>query len=47
MPGLSITLAGTVDDPGAFTPTIEVFCNSAQPWFHAGGERTRFAAMPG
>ena len=45
-PGITIFLAGSLDDPAAYKPTIELFCSSAQPWFHAGGERTQFAKMP-
>src|SRR5271168_2518759 len=46
LPGMIIVLAGTLDEPAAFKPTMEVFCNSVQPWFHTGGERTRFPQMP-
>ncbi len=47
LPGVRIVLAGTLDDPAAFKPAMEIFCDSAQPWFHAGGTRQRFARMPG
>jgi hypothetical protein len=47
LPGLTIILAGTLDDPGAFKPTVDVYWSSVQPWVHAGGERTRFPKMPG
>ena len=46
MPGLTLLLAGTLDDPAKFTPTMDVYCSSAQPWVHASGERTQFAKMP-
>jgi hypothetical protein len=46
LPGLAIVLAGTLDDPGAFKPTMDVCWSSVQPWFHAGGERTQFPKMP-
>jgi hypothetical protein len=46
MPGLIIVLAGTLDDPSAYTPSIELYCSSAQPWIDAGGERKRFDKMP-
>ena len=46
MPDLTLLLAGTLDDPAEFTPTMDVFWSSAQPWVHAGGERTRFERMP-
>jgi hypothetical protein len=46
LPGMTLVLAGTLDDPTAFTPTMEVFCSSAQPWMSTGGERARFPKMP-
>jgi hypothetical protein len=45
-PGITIFLAGTLDDPALYRPTMELYCSSAQPWVHAGGERRRFARMP-
>ena len=36
-PGITIFLAGSLDDPTAYKPTMELFCSSAQPWFHACG----------
>jgi hypothetical protein len=47
LPGLRLVLVGTLDDPSVFNPTMELYCSSAQPWVHAGGERTRFPKMPG
>jgi len=46
LPGVTIVLAGTLDDPAAFKPTMDVYWGSAQPWVHASGERTRFPKMP-
>jgi hypothetical protein len=46
LPGLTIVLAGTLDDPAVFKPTMDVYWSSAQPWVHTGGERTRFQKMP-
>lgn len=46
MPELTIVLAGTLDDPGAFKPTMDVYWDSAQPWVCDGGERQQFAKMP-
>lgn len=47
---LTIILAGTLDDPARFNPTMECYCDSAQPWMRAGtpagSERTRHARMP-
>ena len=47
LPGLKLVLVGTMDDPSAFQPAMEIYCSSAQPWVHAGGERQRFPKMPG
>ena len=47
LPGLTIVLAGGLDDPSVFKPTMELCCSSAQPWVHAGGERKQFPQMPG
>jgi hypothetical protein len=44
--GSVAVLAGTLDDPSVFAPTIELFCGDAQPWMHTGNERQRFAKMP-
>ncbi|MGE3283771.1 MAG: GFA family protein [Alphaproteobacteria bacterium] len=46
LPGVSMVLAGTLDDPAAFTPAMEIYSSSAQSWVHAGGERSRFEKMP-
>jgi hypothetical protein len=46
LPGITLVLAGTLDDPAAFTPAMEIYCGSAQPWVHAGSERQRFDKMP-
>ncbi len=47
MPGLAFILVGSLDDASSFKPTMELYCDSAQPWVHSGGERTRFPRMPG
>ena len=47
LPGLAIVLVGGFDEPSVFTPTMEIYCSSAQPWVHAGGERKQFQKMPG
>jgi hypothetical protein len=46
LPGVTIVLAGTLDDPTAFKPTMDVYWSSAQPWVHIGDERTKFPKMP-
>ena len=40
-PGMINLMVGTLDDPSIFKPTIEVFCDDAQPWVHMEAERTR------
>jgi hypothetical protein len=47
MPGVVIVKAGTLDDPSPVRPSLEIFCDSAQPWVHLDGDRTRFPRMRG
>lgn len=47
MAGIVMISAGTLDDAGAVQPTMEIFCDSAQPWVRLGGEMKRFPRMPG
>jgi hypothetical protein len=47
LPDLKIILAGTLDDPSSYTPGMEIYCSSAQPWVQLAGERSRFQKMPG
>jgi hypothetical protein len=47
LPGLKIILVGGFDDPTVYQPTMEIYCSSAQPWVHAGGQRHQFPKMPG
>jgi hypothetical protein len=46
LPGVSIIRAGTLDDPSWLQPTMEIYCDSAQPWVQLGGGMKRFAKMP-
>jgi hypothetical protein len=46
LPGVTVVLAGTLDDPTAFRPTIDLYWTSAQPWIQISDERTRFPKMP-
>jgi hypothetical protein len=46
MPGLTIVVAGTLDDPAGFKPTVDLYWSRVHPWFHSGSERTHFAEMP-
>jgi hypothetical protein len=47
MPGMTLVLAGTLDDPSVFKPAMEVYCSSAQPWMNDATARKRFDKMPG
>lgn len=44
--GVSIIRAGTLDDPSWLKPTMEIYCDSAQPWVSLGGGLQRFGKMP-
>ena len=46
-PDMTIVMAGTLDDASWLKPTMEIFCDSAQPWVSLGGDRQRFPKMPG
>jgi hypothetical protein len=46
-PDLTIIKAGTLDDTSWLKPTMEIFCDSAQPWVGLAGNMRRFAKMPG
>lgn len=46
MPELAMIKAGTLDDTTWLKPTMEIFCDSAQPWVSLGGMQ-RFPKMPG
>jgi hypothetical protein len=45
LPGAIIVLAGTLDDPTVFVPTVEIYCSAAQPWVNDRRERQRFPMM--
>jgi hypothetical protein len=47
MPGMTLVLAGTLDDTAGFKPAMEIYCDSAQPWTTDATERKKFAKMPG
>ncbi len=46
LPGVSILRAGTLDDSSWLKPTMEIYCDSAQPWVELGGGMQRFPKMP-
>ena len=45
-PGLVILNAGTLDDPTAVKPAIEIFCDRALPWVPPASGTKRFPGMP-
>jgi hypothetical protein len=47
MSELTLINAGTLDDTSWLRPTMQVFCDSAQPWVQLAGEMRSFAKMPG
>lgn len=47
MADLAIVMAGSLDDPSWVKPTMEIYCDGAQPWVELSGERQRFPKMPG
>ena len=47
MPDVTFIKSGTLDDTSWLRPTMEVWCESEQPWVRQGGERQRFPRMPG
>jgi hypothetical protein len=44
--GISIIRAGTLDDPSWLKPSLEIYCDRAQPWVQLGGDMKRFPGMP-
>ena len=46
MPGVAMIQAGTLDDVSWVKPTMQVYCDSAQPWVQLAGEMARFPKMP-
>jgi len=47
MPDLVFIKAGTLDDTSALAPTMEIFCDSAQPWTAGDNKLQKFARAPG
>ncbi len=46
MPGVAVLRGGTLDDTSWLKPSMEIFCDSAQPWVQLGGGMQRFPKMP-
>jgi hypothetical protein len=42
-PGLAYIKAGTLDDPSWLRPTVDVWCDSRQPWVSLDDTRAAFA----
>ena len=45
-PGVTFIKAGTLDDPSGLKPTMEFWCQSAQPWVAETAGAARFDANP-
>jgi hypothetical protein len=45
-PGMALIMGGTLDDTTSLTPTMALFCDSAQPWLAIGHEMKSFPRMP-
>jgi hypothetical protein len=46
MPDVAFIKAGTLDDTSWLKPTMEIFCDNAQPWVKLEGGMQRFPGMP-
>jgi hypothetical protein len=46
MPGVTMILVGTLDDPSWVQPQMQIFCDSARPWAVLGNV-PGFPGMPG
>jgi hypothetical protein len=45
-PGMTLIMAGTLDDTTWIKPTMRLFCDRAQPWITITSETKDFARMP-
>ncbi|NJD07268.1 MAG: GFA family protein [Methylococcaceae bacterium] len=46
MSGLTALRAGSLDDPAAFKPTMDIYVASAQPWDHMDPALPKFDKLP-
>jgi hypothetical protein len=46
MPDLAMITAGSLDDPTQYTPQMDIFISSAQPWDHMNPALPKFPKMP-
>ena len=42
-PGMINVMSGTLDDPSAFKPVTEIFCDYAYSWLHDGSKRAQLS----
>lgn len=47
LPGVVMISSGTLDDASWVKPAMQIYCDSAQPWVHLGGDMKTFPKMPG
>jgi hypothetical protein len=47
MAGVTMLPLGTLDDPNAVKPAMQIYCDSAIPWAVLGSGMQSFAKMPG
>lgn len=47
MPDIAMIWCGTLDDRSWVTPTVELWCERAQPWTRDAAETQKFSRMPG
>jgi hypothetical protein len=47
LPDIVMLGAGTLDDASWVKPGMQIYCDSAQPWVHLGGDLKSFPKMPG
>ena len=47
LPGMVIVRGGSLDDTSWVRPTMQIWCDSAQPWVQLGGEMQSLPKNPG
>ena len=45
-PGMMLIMGGTLDDTSWPKPTMQLFCDSAQPWVAISHDTKNYARMP-
>jgi hypothetical protein len=45
-PGMTLIMGGTLDDTRWLKPTMQLFCDSAQPWVAISHDTKNHARMP-